>query len=207
MSETNETARSGLEGAVKGETQNYPGHGYVARVAAAISHAYSSQTEQMNEAWTDMRNGRWDFGRAMQVWARTIETSYDVFVAAAQVPVRSPSPAWLVVPYYLDKPKANRPADWLYHVPVEGQSETGLLDYSKFIGATAAYDLYREPPVRSGTRVEFRLNESELKLLKPDTDYISFVFRKGQGAAPPLAIIVLRVRRGDPLGSNALSAP
>jgi hypothetical protein len=189
---------SSLEDAVKGDLDNYPGAAYVDRVAGAIGRAWTSQTKEMNEAWSDIRNGRFGIGRAMQMWARTIETSYDVLVEVAEGPASSPRPAWLVIPYNPDKPEENRASEYVYKVKVEGPSEpSGRLDYSKFIGvAENAYDLYVSPPVREGTQLEFRLKEDELKLLQPDTDYISFIFREGQGAAPPLAIIVVRVR-GD----------
>ena len=196
MSQKSESTRSSLEDALKGDIDNYPGADYVARITDAIGRAWTSQTKEMNEAWSDIRNGRFGIGRAMQMWAKTIESSYDVFVEVADGPASSPRPAWLVIPYNPDKPEENRASEYVYKVKVEGPSEpSGKLDYSKFIGvAKTAHDLYVTPPLREGTQVEFRLKEDALKLLQRDTDYISFIFRQGQGAAPPLAIIVLRVK-------------
>jgi hypothetical protein len=206
MSEKPDSTRSSLEDALKGDVGNFPGAAYVDRIAGALGRAWTSQTKEMNEAWSDIRDGRFGIGRAMQMWARTVESSYDVFVEIAQGPASSPRPAWLVIPYNPDKPEENRAAEYVYKVRVEGPSEPlGRLDYSKFIGvAKNAYDLYVTPPLREGTQVEFRLKEDALKQLQRDTDYISFIFRQGQGAAPPIAIIVVRVK-GEGSASSVVS--
>jgi hypothetical protein len=193
------------EGGAAGGVDNVPGFAYLQRVATAMYRTLISQAEEMNEAWPNIRRGHFDFGTAVRLWANMVEGTYGVITEVLQGPTALPRPAWLVIPYSKSTPRKN------YSVALEGAAEPDSdLDRTPFVGLQAQppADLYAGAPRRVGTRVEFELRDDVIQKLGNDTDYISLILRKAQGAATPLVVVVLRVqagRRAEKAGSERAS--
>jgi hypothetical protein len=179
-----------------GGDDNAPGFGYASRVSTAAFRALSSHGEEMNRAWCEIRQGRYGVGTAMKSWARVTETYVGVLAEAWRGP-QLPSPSWLFIAFS----KSDESVVMHYSIRVDDVLPAGtLLDSSEFepvggSGGVVAATLYADPPKVVASRIEFVLDEDRLRALTDGTTYIAFIVRKGAGAVPPLAVVLIRVTR------------
>jgi hypothetical protein len=189
---SDDSSRTGNAGGASGE-ENFPGFQYLQRVISSMSRGMIAQAEELNDAWLKIRLDRgYDFKDALKTLTRPVENSYGVMMDVVQ-PL-GPRPNWLVIPWSMKNKTSPETS-----VPVDGPAESdGPLDYSEFfgVGTTPSKSLYKEPPRRQGTRVYIKLEPDNFPTPEKGqaNDYISFVYRKAQGASPPLVIIVLRIK-------------
>jgi hypothetical protein len=177
---------------VSGE-DSFPGYQYLQRVIGSTLRGMLAQTEELNAAWSKIRRDEpYEFKDFLKTWSRLVENSYGVLIDVAQP--FGPRPNWLVIPWSM---KSSETA--VFQVQVDGPAEPDSpLDYTEFfgVGAQPQGSLYKDAPYRQGTRVYIKLNPSAFPKPQPGKagDYISFIYRKAQGAAPPLVIVVLRIK-------------
>jgi hypothetical protein len=174
------------------ENANVPGFEYLQRVSSAAGRAVAAQVEQMNNDWSKMRDGDYSFAKAMNSWARIVESYYGVVTEAWRGPAEFPRPAWLIIPYSKSKRRAPTIS---VRVDAIFDKRTSL-EYTKFEGlgnAQSTDSMYAQAPEGVGTRVEMRLNHKAIQILQDDTDHVGLIFRKAVGAAPPLLIVVVHV--------------
>jgi hypothetical protein len=196
---TSDDSSSTGKAGVASDKDNFPGFEYLQRVISSMSRGMLAQTEELNEAWSKIRRDEgYDFKDVLKSWTRLVDNSFGVMMDVVQ-PL-GPRPNWLVIPWSLNVPPSPETS-----VSVDGPAEPdGNLDFTEFFGAgkqpEKGKSLYERPPYRQGTRVQIRLNPSAFPVPAKDTagDYISFVYRKSQGAAPPLVIVVLRIKNDIP---------
>lgn len=171
---------------------NVPGFEYAQRVTTSAIRALTAHGEEINEAWSQIRRGKYDANAAMNSWARLAENYYGIFVEVMRGPFPIPRPAWLIIPYSKSKPPAPD-----FSVRIDGEVDKGTpLGYTKFeaVGADKpGLGMLDGPPEAAGNRVEIRLNNAAIQKLDPDTDHVAFIFRQGVGKATPLVIVVLRI--------------
>ena len=173
-------------------TDNVPGFEYISRVSTAALRAAEAQSEAINDAWSEIRRGRYDFSNALKTWAMLTENYYGVFVEALRGPGQSRHPAWKIIPYSLKKQPRAAPT---FNVAVDGVVEEEL-EFTEFFGTGGAHKIFDEsdPPTVIGRRVYFRLKDDVIKKdLEAGTHHVAFIFQKGMGSVPPLVIVMLRV--------------
>ena len=172
---------------------NFPGFNYLARVASAANRAVDAHAELLNDAWSQMRDGTYTPEQALKTWSRVTDNYVGVATEAWRVSNVGPAPSWFLIPYSKKDPKLN------YSVPIDQVLEkTADLDVTSFqsMGAWPSIppqNMLKDGRVRAaGTRIEFDLNQAALAV-DVGNSYQAFVFRKGGGAAPPLAAIVVQI--------------
>jgi hypothetical protein len=171
---------------------NAPGFEYMSRVSMAALRAAEASGEAVNAAWSDIRRGRYDFGKVLKTWAMLTENYYGVFLEALRGPGQSRHPAWKIIPYSLKQPPAPT-----FTVSIDGVVKEEL-EFTEFFGTGGSHRIFDEsdPPTVVGGSVYFRLkNDLIKKKLQPDSDHVAFIFQKAMGSVPPLAIVMLRVTK------------
>jgi len=178
-----------------GGDDNAPGFRYASRVSTAASRALTSHGEELNRAWSEIRQGRYGIGTAMKSWARLTENYFGVAAEAWRGPSQLPSPSWLLIPLSMGADSTVMH----YSMRVDDVLTAGtLLDYSEFEpigggGGEITAGLYAAPPTVVASRIDFVLDEHRLRALRNGTTYIGFIARKGGGAASPLGVVLIRV--------------
>lgn len=171
---------------------NVPGFEYAQRVTTTAIRALTAHGEEINDAWSQIRRGKYDAAAAMTSWARLAENYYGIFVEMMRGPSPMPRPAWLVIPYSKEKPPSPS-----FSVRIDQHVDKGtLLGYTQFeaVGAEkSGVGIFDGPPEAAGNRIEIRLKDTVIQKLKANTDHMAFIFRQGVGKATPLVIVVLRI--------------
>lgn len=172
---------------------NFPGFNYVARVASAANRAMDAHAELLNQAWSQMREGTYTPEEALKTWSRVTDNYVGVVTEAWRVSNVGPTPSWFLIPYSKKDPKLN------YSVPIDQVLEKNAdLEVTSFQSmgtwpSITAQTMLKNGQVRgAGTRIEFDLDQGALDVAVGNS-YQAFVFRKGGGAAPPLAAIVVQI--------------
>jgi hypothetical protein len=182
-----------------GGSDNVPGFEYAQRVSTAAFHAVLAHGEEANRAWSEIRRGRFGIGAAMQSWTKVVENYACVVMEGLRFPAQAPQPAWLFIPYSKKKPPTTP-----FSLRIDTTREQATpLEFTTFEGRAPAGDagaratvrnaLYTKTPDVAGGRIEFSLDHNKIQKLDDDTEHTAFAFRKGMGAGPPVAVIVLRV--------------
>jgi hypothetical protein len=177
-----------------GAGDNVPGFEYVQRVSTAAFHAVLAHGEEANRAWSETRRGRFGIGAAMQSWTKVVENYAGVVAEGLRFPAQTSQPGWQFIPYS----KKNPPTP-PFSVRTDSTRELRQgLEYTTFAplvptGSSTKSVRYSKTPEVVGGRIEFTLDRSQIQTLDSNTDYIGFIYRKGMGAAPPVAIIVVHV--------------
>jgi hypothetical protein len=177
---------------VDANADNVPGFEYMSRVSNAALRAAEMNGEAINDAWSRLRRGRYDFRNALQTWAMLTENSYGVFVEALRGPGQSRHPAWKIIPFSQSHPPAPT-----FNVPIDGFVKDEL-EFTEFFGTGGSHRIFDEgePPTIVGGSVYFRLRTDVIQAdLQPGSDHVAFIFRKSMGSVPPLVIVMLRVAK------------
>jgi hypothetical protein len=183
-----------------GGSDNVPGFEYVQRVSNAALQAMLAHGEEANRAWSEIRRGRFGIGAAMQSWTKVVENYACVVMEGLRFTAHPPQPAWLFIPYSKGRPTTQ------FSIRMDTLREQASdVESTKFespgpLGSAAAprqgtvtSSLYKKTPKVVDGRIEFSLDPDLVKELENDTMHTALVFRKGRGATPPVAVIVMRV--------------
>jgi hypothetical protein len=170
---------------------NFPGYEYFIRISSAASRALRLQGDEMNDAWSQLRDGDYDVTKAMQSWANVVENYFRVFTEVVRGPSELPRPAWLVVNYSKRNPPEAIPPVRIDSV-LERATELAYTRFGALGSAVAAEDLYAAAPRGRGPRVTIRLRDDAMQRLQTDSYHVGFIFRK-EGSGSPLVIVVLHV--------------
>jgi len=180
-------------------SDNVPGFEYVQRVSTAALHAVMAHGEEANRAWSELRRGRFGIGAALQSWTKVVENYAGLVTEGLRFTPHASQPAWLFIPYSKKDPPTTKfsiridttrePIPSLQFTDFEGLAPVGYTGER----STRRNALYKKPPDVTGGRIEFSLDHDKIKALDDDTEHTAFAFRKGMGAAPPVAVIVVRV--------------
>jgi|SRR3954471_15560898 len=168
---------------------NVPGFEYLSRVSSAASRAVIAHTKAANNAWSEMRYGRYGIGTAMKSWVRVVENYYGVATEMARMsPARGP--VWQVIPYSRANPKT------FYSIRVDEvlQNNDNLVvtPFTALGTGSGRDDVLIKPPHSTGTRIEFDLDKRTVEYMD-NGNYLGVIFRQGAGATSPLVVLVLRV--------------
>jgi hypothetical protein len=82
-------------GAAEGVDDNLPGFGYAQRVITAWTNALTAMGETFNQSWSDIQQGRYDFGSFMKASTSVWGTSFDVLAEVWKGPNLRTGPQWL----------------------------------------------------------------------------------------------------------------
>jgi hypothetical protein len=182
-------------------SDNVPGFEYVQRVSAAALHAVLAHGEEANRAWSELRRGRFGIGAALQSWTKVVENYAGVVTEGLRFTPQPAQPAWLFIPYSKKNPPTTK-----FSLRIDTTREPiASLHFTEFEGPAPVRSaapgsgrvksvLYKKGiPEVVGNRVEFNLDHSQVQQLDDGTQHTAFVYRKGMGAAPPVAVVVVQV--------------
>ena len=173
-------------------TENMPGFEYVNRVGSAGVIAISGQYRVLNNAWSEMRKGRYSFGTAVRTWVGMVDSYLGILKEASRLPGRVPTPTWVLFQFDRQEKNTQRQA-----VRVDRRLAANTqLDQTEFVSlgaANTADGLYFAAPQLLDEEVIVELDRDKLSKVKPGV-YTSFVFVKAQGPQTPLVNVVLQVR-------------
>ena len=179
---------------------NIPGMEYLLRVGTLYNNVVTKQADEMQTAWSAIKNGTYKYQDACRVWATAVEDYYGLAVDVSRGPGYISRPAWLYFEYSKTNPSTlSYPARLdRSESPATDLNTTDFANLDKGNGPSflLASDLYQQHEV-SGEQVKIVLNDKYLANAPPapslNGQYISFVFGKNRGPEPPLVIVVLRL--------------
>lgn len=186
------------------DKDNVPGFEYVQRVSTAALHALLGNGEEANRVWFEMRRGRLGFGALLRSWTKMVENAGGVVTEALRLTPQAVQPAWLFIPYSKTDPPTTKfairldttpePIASLQFTDFEGPAPVGSQAAAMGGSGRGKSRLYKKGiPDVVGNRLEFSLDEGKVKELDVNTQHTAFVFRKGMGAAPPVAVVIVQV--------------
>jgi hypothetical protein len=197
-------------GADDGVDDNLPGFAYAQRVISAWNNALTAMGETFNQSWSDIQQGRFDFGTWMKTVSSTYSASFDVMMEFWKGPNFRTAPQWLHFRFVKSHGRAGSPdvltgtasldRKWsrdvnLETVPFErmgraaGQpTETADKDVpSLWSQCDWADDLRRDA-------IQVTLDVAAVRQLPPG-QYLGFVLASGTTAEPPLVIVMIQVMK------------
>jgi hypothetical protein len=171
---------------------NFPGFEYLQRVSASASRAVVAHTAEVNQVWSNLRNGKFEYAPALQSWTRVVDTYFALVSDVWRGPFQMPRPTWRVIPF------SKKDSPLSYTFPTEQPlDKSTTLDYTILpvpSAPPAPSTIFSQPPLVDGSRVTFTLDKDEIASRLPnDSRYLGFVFEQGKGAVNPLLIFVLHV--------------
>ena len=195
-------------GADDGVDDNLPGFAYAQRVISAWNNALTAMGETFNQSWSDIQQGRFDFGSWMKTVSSTYSASFDAMMEVWKGPNFRSTPQWLHFRFVKGQGRGGSPdvltgiaaldKKWgrdvtLETVPFERMGRTADQPGSQADGEVPPLwsqcdwvdDLRRDA-------LEVSLDVAAVRTLAPG-QYLGFVLTSGTTAEPPLVIAMLQV--------------
>lgn len=191
-------------GADDGVDDNLPGFAYAQRVISAWNNALTTMGETFNQSWSDIQQGRFDFGSWMKTVTSTYSASFEVLVEMWKGPTFRPAPQWLHFRFVKSQGQAGSPdvltgiapldKKWsrdvnLETVPFERMGRAGGRTEGELPAVWSHCDWLDD--LRRDA-IEVSLDVAAVRTLAPG-QYLGFVLASGTTAEPPLVIAMLQV--------------
>jgi len=187
----------------------FPGIEYFERVGLAWTNALSVNRKALDDAWSEMKDGTYDYKQMMKTWADTAESYYGVAVEAQRGPGYQRQPVWVYFDYGPQRGGPARPNTLERLATLERtESEGTNLECTEFasllendhLDPEKVYSTLPQWEGASRSRIYMALDTDFIhqhvkppKSIKHQQQYISFILAAGRTSEPPLVIVMLRV--------------